>query len=724
MEIVCFCASIVFFYTQNGYCLLFIAIVWLFKRSVSMVVWAIVAIVWCMLHQWWIHEKNIPAVATIPNALIEGTIVSIPVHTNNKVQFQIVIKRLNRKVTTTRAFIACYHDCPKVHVAEQWRFRVKLRKAKNLVNPGGFNYEQWLKARHIDWVGSFQNTHAQLLGRDVVHYPFLILREKMAAAVSKGHFDTTSQGIIEALTLGMTTHINASLWDLFRRTGTTHLMVISGAHIGLIAGMVYGFVKWIWCWFPRLCLLLPAQKMASSMAFLMAASYSILAGFSASTQRALIMCFFMVLPNFIHQRLSIWQAWRYALLVVVLLEPHSVLMPGFYLSFLAVAILICMNQKLLCQGLKKTLLLQLACLVGLMPLTLFWFSYGAINGFFANLLAIPWVSFIIVPVGLLTVLLGQWGIFLWNNILLSQSIHYLLTYLSWVDSFSWLNLHYSITHIVSVLAFIAGLCLIVLMPIARLMPAVFILLLAACFPYHDTIKAGEARMDVLDVGQGLAIVIRTAHHILLYDTGVQLYQGSDMAQRVIIPYLETLNVNRLDAVVISHPDLDHRGGLPSLEKKYPIDALIVDNPSFYQKGQSCHAYPDWIWDGILFHFFANPKAFKTKNNSSCVLQISNGQQRILLTGDIEQQAERYLVYTYGQKLASTVLVIPHHGSQTSSSPIFLDAVSPRYAIASYGFDNRYHFPHQTVMQWYRKRKITVYNTADCGMISAFLRLRR
>lgn len=721
MEILCFCASFVFFYTKNVYSLLFIAIVLLFKRSKTIILWTLAAIIWCAIHQWWLNDSTMPNVTTIPSATVEGTIASIPSQTTDKMQFYFLIKRFNHQVLTASALMSCYQSCPNVQAGDYWRLHVKLKKAKNLRNPGSFDYERWLKSRHIDWIGTIQNKPSELVTRDFIHYPLLILRQQMACALSASHLDIISQGIVEALTLGITTHIDVSNWDLFRKTGTTHLMVISGAHIGFIAGMIYNLVTWLWCWFPRLCLLLPAQKMASSVAFLIAACYSLLASFSASTQRALIMCFFMFLPNFIDQKIRIWQSLRYALLVVLVLEPHSVLMPGFYLSFLAVAILVCANQKFQCKGLKKMGLLQMACLVGLMPLTLFWFSYGAINGFFANLLAIPWVSFIIVPISLLTILLGQWGIFSYNTLLLSKSIHLLLTYLAWVDSFSWMNLKYSVTQILSPLAFMTGLCLLIIMPIARLAPAALILLLIACFPFHETIKADTAQMDVLDVGQGLAIVIRTAKHVLVYDAGVQLYQGGDMGQRVVIPYLDTLNIKRLDKVIISHPDLDHRGGLPSLEKKYPIDELLVDNPAFYKRGKSCHDYPDWTWDGISFHFFANPSALQTKNNSSCVLQISNSKHRFLLTGDIENQAEKYLIKTYGTRLSSQVLVIPHHGSKTSSSNYFLDSVSPKYAIASFGLDNRYHFPHPIVMQRYRKHQITVYNTADCGMISAFLR---
>ena len=724
MEILCFFAGIAFFYTKSLYPLCLIGVFLLFKRWTLVFSWVLSAILWCCIHQILIAEKAMPAAKSIPKAILQGYVASIPTHTATKTQFQFFVTSLNNRSVNTRILMSCYNTCPDFHAGDYWRVSAKVQRPKNLNNPGGFDYVTWLNARHIHWTGYVRNHHAQLLGTCFFRYPFLIIRERMASVLSKGDFDPISQGVLEALTLGITTHIDKSSWDLFRRTGTTHLMVISGAHIGLVAGLIYGLVQWIWCWFPRLCLLMPARKMASIIAFLTAALYSILAGFAAPTQRALIVCFFMFLHNFISQRFSIWQAWRYALLVVLFLEPHSVIMPGFYLSFIAVAILAAMNQKIPYKGFKKTVLMQIACLVGLMPLTLFWFSYGAVNGFFANLIAIPWVSFIVVPLGLLTTLLGSWFLLPWSVTILSKSIHFLFYYLHWIDSFSMLNVNISFTQLLLPLAFIISLSLFIFMPLPRLIPVALIIFIAGCLPEHEKIKLGEARMDVLDVGQGLAIVIRTANHILVYDTGVKFYQGSDMGQRVIIPYLQTLGVKNIDKVIISHPDLDHLGGLRSLEETYKIKQLIVDNPSVYKRGLSCHQYPDWTWDGISFHFFANPSAIKTKNNSSCVLQILNGKNRILLTGDIEKQAEEYLIKTYGHRLSSQVLVIPHHGSKTSSSDQFLDNVAPQYAIASYGFDNRYHFPHATVMQRYRQHHIMVYNTSDYGMLSVFLKSLR
>ena len=194
-----------------------------------------------------------------------------------------------------------------------------------------------------------------------------------------------------------------------------------------------------------------------------------------------------------------------------------------------------------------------------------------------------------------------------------------------------------------------------------------------------------------------------------------------MGKLAIIPYLNSLGVKQLDVVVVSHPDLDHRGGLESLEEKYTIDEMVVDDPSFYKRGTSCHHHRPWVWDGVTFRFFPISTHLPKKNNNSCILQIENHAGKMLFSGDIEKIAEEYLIKIYGSKLASTFMLVPHHGSKTSSSAAYINQVAPNYAIASYGFDNRYHFPHQQAMDTYKRHKIPVYNTKDCGMVRVELR---
>lgn len=719
MEILCFFAGMVFIFTKSTYPLYCVLITLFFRPKVVIVVWFVTAILWGYFHQIGLVDQGMPNQAVIKHAILEGEIVSIPVITTTKTQFQFLVKRLNGQPAKASILLSCNKNCPLLHAGQLWQLQAKLKKPHNLANPGGFDYVTWLKARHINWTGYTHGQTFESLDKSE-HHSLLSLREHLAALQAKINPDEKTLGILQALTLGVTTHIDQEEWALFRRTGTIHLMVISGAHIGLVASLTYGFIKWLWSCCGNLCLRCPAPKIASIAAIFMALLYALLAGFAVPAQRALIACTLMMARNFCSRRFGGWQAWRYALLGVLLFEPHSVLMPGFYLSFIAVAILILINQRLPWKGVKNTLSMQLACLFGLMPLTLFWFSYGAVNGLVANLLAIPWVSFIIVPLSLFITLLCQWFNLTWLIVVLQSAINLLLYYLQSIDSFALLNLNFSFNHVLPPLALMVGMALALLLPLSSLLPATILLVLASIFPAYEKVKWGEARIDVLDVGQGLAVTVRTAKHMLIYDTGIKFYQGSDMGKLVIIPYLKTLGIGQLDKVIISHPDLDHRGGLLSLEENFQINELIVDDPKFYKRGLACHDYPSWVWDGVSFRFFAIKKILSGKNNHSCILQIKTKEGQALLTGDIEKRAEYYLVNTYGTQLSSSVLLIPHHGSKTSSSLRFLKQVSPRYAIASYAADNQYRFPHHEAMQRYQQQKIITYNTADCGMVSVLL----
>lgn len=718
MEILCFFAGVAFVHSKQAYPLLLLLLAFFFRPSITLIGWFCMAIVFSLSHEWWIADSNMPAKAIINNALLEGTIESIPIQQGNKTQFQFRVSRLDGVPAKTRILLNCYDHCPALKAKQHWCLKAKIKKPQNFANPGGFDYVSWLQAKHIHWIGQVRRGSFKWIVSPHAHYYLLTWREHLADSQAQMDNDPKTLGIFQALSLGITSHILKEDWDLFRHTGTTHLMVISGAHIGLVAGLTYWFVKWLWRFFPRGCLIMPAPKIASILAILMAFIYALIAGFAVPAQRSLIACFFVFIRHFCNRRFSVWQGWRYALLVVLALEPHAVMMPGFYLSFLAVACLLLVNQRLSFKGLVKTIAMQLACLLGLMPLTLYWFSYGAVNGLFANLIAVPWVGFIIVPLALLCTLLGQWMVPSWIVLALHESITYLLKYLHWVDSFANFNVTFTFTELLTPISLMLAMLIVLFMPIRQFILIVGLLAPASLIPAHEKVKSGEVRIDVLDVGQGLAVIVNTAKHILIYDTGAKFYKGSDMGKIAIIPYLNTLGIRHIDTVVISHSDLDHRGGLLSLEATYPIGELIVDDPTFYKRGANCHRYKDWSWDDVSFRFFAIKAPLLGKNNHSCVLQVATKSSKMLLSGDIETIAENYLTTTYGKELQSSILLVPHHGSKTSSSSEFVAQVAPSYAIISAGFDNRYHFPHAKALQAYQQASI--YNTAECGMIRILL----
>lgn len=721
MEILCFFGGVLFFYTHSYLALIYLLIFLIFRPRWRLFLVCCLGYALGLFHETWIQEQGIPEQTVIRQAIVSGVIASIPKQSLIKTQFEFDISSLNHRPAQARIQLNCYRDCPEFHAGESWTFHTKLHVARNLNNPGGFDYKTHLATKHIHWVGYVSNKsmHKEAL---LSSWGIMVMREKLAAHLVKLLPNETSLGIVQALTIGVTTHISQASWTLFRCTGTTHLMVISGAHIGLVAGMIFKLTLLLWSRSQRLALYLPAHKVASVVAILSCISYALIAGFGAPSERATVAAGLIFLRYLGQHQFGSWQAWRYALLAVIFTEPHVVLLPGFYLSFIAVAILLSMNRRILSKKMSKALGIQMSCMVGLLPLTIYWFSYGAVNGLFANILAIPWVSFVIVPLAFICLGLGEY--LPWFVTLLHSNISYFLSFLQWADHLAWMNLQISYAHILLPIAGILGLIMYLFVPVKRLWPITMTLILLAVYPFQPQIPDQEFKVDMLDVGQGLAVLVQTHKHALLYDTGGKNYQSSDMGKLVVLPYLQHIGLRHVDKIIISHPDLDHRGGLESITQVFPQADLIVDNPQFYHRGDACHTYPDWDWEGVHFHFFPLRQDLGTTNNHSCVLQISNASGQVLLTGDIEKAAEQVLVKSYGIKLRSSILVVPHHGSHTSSSTHFLQTVAPHYALFSYGFDNRYHLPHAHVMQRYQNLNIKTLATAEHGMISIWLHKKK
>lgn len=721
MEIACFFAGMAFFYFKSLLPLVFVVCILFFRPCFKYIGFFMIAIVWCMVHEWFNRDQGMPSQPLIRGAYLQGYVVSIPLQSWKKNQFQFRVESLNGKPTYSNIMLSCYAQCMALHAGDYLALRAHLKHPRNLENPASFDYVSLLHTRHIHWVGNVLAHTMQPLKNAKHHFFLLKLREHLSKTLQAIYPTKTQFGIFEALTLGLTHHIDKAQWDLFRRTGTTHLIDISGEHIALVAGVTYALTQWFWKRCAYFCLLCPVQKIASLVALFVSFSYAEIAGFSAPTQRALVMCILMFVHYFASQKLTIWQAWRYALLFVLVLEPHSVHMLGFYFSFLAVAILIVVNQRWAVRRVPKLLLLQLACLIGLMPLVLYWFAFASLDGFLANIVAIPWVGFCIVPLALIITLFCPWGVIPGSVQVLDWLMRWFMRWLLWVDSLNFFNIEFTFISSFTPLVIMLGMIIWVMCPQRRTLPAASFLIITSFFPHYEKTPWGRARLDVMDVGQGLAVVIRTQHHVAIYDTGVKFYSGSDMGALVLVPYLNKLGINHLDKVIISHKDLDHRGGLATLQSKYLIDELIVEDPISYGQGNSCHEHASWVWDGVQFQFFPIQSSLRGRNNHSCVLKVSNASGSMLLSGDIERGAERYLVKTYGKELQSSILLVPHHASKTSSSELFLNVVAPQYAIASYSWDNRYHFPHELIVKRYQEHGIPMQSTANCGMMSVHLK---
>lgn len=720
MEIFCFFIGVLYVYTLNHYLPLIILLIFYITPRYPIILFFLLGGSYAWLHQWLVSPTSMPDVAVVQYAQIEGTIASIPLQSASKTQFLFDLDQFNQQPARALVKLSWYTKVSDLHPGQRWKFSVKLKKPRNFYNPGSADYERSLSKHHILWAGYIRSKGNLFLDQSDTLFDWLDLREHFGDQLSRLAPNQATAGVVEALGLNLTRNISQENWELFRRTGTIHLFGISGEHIALISGIIYWISRWLWSRSSRCCLLVPAPYIASLCGLLAALFYAFLAGFEPPVQRALIGCFFYTLCSMGKQRFTPWQVWRYALLGVLCLEPHAVFMQGFYFSFLAVVCLLLTQQRWQLTGYRATLALQLSCLVGLMPLTLYWYSYGSINGFIANLFAIPVVGFLIMPLSIITMIVSSYS---WAWVLmkpLSWLIGLLFQGLHLTEQLAVLNLNYSMTSMVLVMALMAALLMWVMLPIKAFRNVALFWLLLSFFPSYSRIPSGEALVHVLDVGQGLAVVIHTENHVLLYDTGDQFFQGSDMGKMVILPYFKTEGIHKIDTLIISHPDKDHRGGLKSIEESMPVTQLLVNEPRFYQHGLKCHEYPEWQWDEVHFRFLPIQITFNDKNNNSCILQISTKSGKILLTGDIEKAAEDYLVRTYGSELASDVLIVPHHGSKTSSSYRFLLETAPRYAIASLGFDNRFHFPHEKTLANMKLLNIPFYRTDTCGMVEVRL----
>lgn len=721
MEILVFFAGIAFYYYKSIYPLI-IPVVCLYFRPqhFKIILVFLSAILFGCLHDY-IHSEaqELKSLTVINNAQVEGYVAAIPQTDINRTQIEFKIKKINNTDLKTTALLNCYRDCPQFKIGDYYKFSAKLKRPVNLNNPGGFDYVSWLHSKHIWWVGNIKSkTEILKLNENKSGYlVFSKIREYLNYKSLNMGFLDSNLGVFQALTIGVTHDIPKSQWELFRRTGTTHLIDISGEHIALIIAVTYFLLHFILTRIQYLPSNIPMQTFKGIGAIIVGGFYALISGFSVPTQRALISAFLMLIHTFLPKKLTIWQSWRYALLVVLLLEPHSVFMMGFYFSFLAVAILILINSRFKHKGILKVVVLQVACLFGLMPLSLYWFSYASISAFIANLIVIPLVGLLIVPIALILLLLSPLlvlspfvGV---ENFLISL----LLNILTYIDNFSFLNINFSFNRLLEPLCIMLGMLVLIFLPDKKLKSVALLLIFVSFLPHAPIIRRGDAQVDILDVGQGLSVLVRTKNHTLIYDTGNKFSENSDIAKSAIIPYLNRLSVKSLDMVVISHPDMDHRGGLQTLEKNYVINELVVDKPEFYGKGLNCHYYPQWSWDDVDFQFLPIKKKFKGKNNNSCILKISSAKGSVLLTGDIEKPAERYLTKKYSKQLKSDVLLIPHHESKTSSSKEFLLTVQPQFAVASYGFDNRYHFPHIPPQLRYDALGISVFNTYQHGMVT-------
>ena len=627
----------------------------------------------------------------------------------------------------------------RIQPGERWKFTVRLKRPHGLANPHGYDVEARLFEMGVRATGYIRG--GQLLDPFVATPSTLIarlraqIRERFERVLpSEGYPDA---GILTALAIGDQKAIPGDMWQVFAKTGTTHLMSISGLHVTLFSGLVAVLVAWCWRRTPRLASRVPAQRAGVFCGWFAAAFYTLIAGAGIPALRTLFMLTVGALALMTGRHVSPFRILLLALVVVLLFDPWAGMSPGFWLSFVAVGLLLWAalsehgdadEQASLGRRLRRWIRgfgrTQWAVTIGTLPFLLMFFSQFSLISPLTNAIAIPWVSGVVTPLTIVALVIPWDGLLVLADALMSP----LVSMLSWAAALPVAIWHAPVpTPLVFSLAVVGALWWLLPAGMPGRWMALF-LCLPLVWPRTAQIPEGQARIDVLDVGQGLAVVIRTHNHSLLYDTGPYYSGVADAGDRVIVPYLRAIGVDRLDGMIVTHRDTDHSGGAQSVLESMPV-TWVADAPDTHfahgvpgVQPKRCAAGTDWRWDGVRFEFLypqgGLPTADQASNHQSCVLRVSVGGKSMLLTSDIETPDETSLLARGIDR--SNVMLVPHHGSGTSSGPNFLDAVQPEVAVIPVGYRNRYRHPKPDVLSAYEARRIKVFRTDHDGMVQISL----
>jgi competence protein ComEC len=612
-----------------------------------------------------------------------------------------------------------------LHAGERWRLTVRLKAPHGNLNPHGFDNELWLWEQGVRASGYVRmgagDAAPARLGTTWLH-PLERAREAVRDAVFERVADARQAGVIAALVTGDQGAIDRSDWDIFRATGVAHLMSISGLHITMFAWLAALGVGALWRRSVWLMLRFPAPQAALVGGVLLAGLYALFSGWGVPSQRTVWMLATVALLRLAGRRWPWPHVWLMIAAVVVAIDPWALMQAGFWLSFVAVGVLFTTGfvrpaeQK---AGPAPRLLAfvreQWVITLALTPLSLLLFQQVSVVGLLANAVAIPWVTLVLTPLAMLGALAPP----LWD--LAAWAVQALAALLKWLATLPYANVSMAAPPAwMAGFGVAGGVLLAMRLPWSlRLLGVPF--LLPVLLWQAPRPPVGEFELLAADIGQGNAVLVRTATHGLLYDTGPRYSLESDAGHRLLVPLLRALG-ERLDMLVLSHRDSDHTGGaaavlamqpqaevLSSIEASHPLQSL--------RTVRRCEAGQRWTWDGVDFeilHPAAADYLFFTKPNAvSCVLRISNGRSTAMLAGDIERLQEAALV-ARNPELRADVLLAPHHGSKTSSSEALLGAVRPRIALVQAGYRNRFGHPAREVVERYAAHGVWLVENVPCG----------
>lgn len=671
------------------------------------------------------HEQ-LPAELVGEPLALEGWIAELPAPSARATRLVVEVARLAHGDAVVpfrgRVQLAWYEPpTPLPAVGERWAFGVRLARPRGFSDPGAFDYARKLYADGIHARGSVRAEPAPQRLAAAERYPLTRLRARIADNVHRLLPDAPAAGVILALTIGDESGIAPAQWDAFFRTGTGHLMAISGQQVALIAALVFALVRYLWPLLPGAVRLMPALRAAALAALLAACGYALLAGCGLPAQRAAVMVAVAMLAVWWQRELWSGRTLALALLAVLVGDPLAPLSAGFWLSFGAVAVIIHLvsGQRDGRGAFGTAWRLQWAITLGLLPVTLVLFGRLPLLSPLANLIAIPWVDVAVVPLALAGTLVslvadGPAGVLLAGAAAAVEALMHLLDALARPG---WSALVLPTPPAWTLALALPGAAWLLAPPgwPARWLGALLCLPLFA-YPYPRPAPGGYA-FALLDVGDGLAAVVRTARHTLVVDTGPRL-GASDAGRLVLLPYLQAVGVRRIDTLLLSHRGGGHTGGARTLRSHLPVARVLAPVPAVFglSDAADCAQGLAWEWDGVRFEVLHPPPGGHAVDGpASCVLRVAGPGGALLLPGDIDAAAEAALA-ARGEAVRAEILVAPHRGTRTPRDDALLRAVAPRFVLLSTGYANRYDYPRPATVAAYTAGGARLLDTARDGAI--------
>jgi competence protein ComEC len=687
------------------------------------IIFLVFGYLWSYIFSFNIFNTSVPQQHHNKYTLTTGIISSLI--DKNKQRDRFIFKTI--KPFKSKLRLSIYgKNRPNLKVGQKWQFSVKIKTNNSYQNEASFDYEKWLFTNKINATGYINSQKPYKFIEQTSENILNQIREKIKIKLKNITSNLEFSGLFNALLIGDKSSIKLQNKQILTKTGTSHLSVISGLHLGIIASITFLIFNAILSRLKFITNNIPVVVITAFITIFTTFFYMALAGFSTPTVRAFIMIAVFMLTIISKRNIFKWQIYFLALFVVLVFNPISVLEVGFWLSFIASGIIVYFinfnsNASSVNHKIWQTIYLQLFISILMSPIVLWFFGELSIFSPIANIIAIPIFSIIIVPFSFIALMLAGFenlSFYIFN--LLDIILHYLFDFLEFISNDK-VRISYFLDNTWLFSAFILGVIFLLLHNKLHL-KFLSIIIFVVIFTFK---KPVNNHLHILDVGQGSSAVFAIKNNAIVFDTGNKFSSGFSLGSAVVVPFLKAKNITNIEKIIISHKDQDHKGGLDDILDFYKVNEIITS------ENNKCLEENSWQSIGLSsglsiglnvswsFDIFTTDNKFKG-NNKSCVVKINNGKKSILLSGDIEKEAEKYLLKKYGDKLKSDILIAPHHGSKTSSTIEFLKVVNPKIAIFSAGFQNSFKHPAKAIIKRYKDLGIKIFSTSCSGRISVNL----